>query len=77
MYYRKAQGNPVRQFDSGMIFSRLKRTTKLHTSVSFQLSKKSEDKFNSNDLFHLKMKAALAELTLALNGETSSLQYLC
>lgn len=61
----------------GMIFSMLKIATKIHTSVSPQLSMKSEDKFNSNDLFHLKMKAALAELTLALNGESSSLQYLC
>lgn len=36
----------------------LNRATKLRTSVSSQLSMKSEDKFNSNDLFHLKMKAA-------------------
>lgn len=49
----------------GMVFSRLNRATKLQPSVSSQLSMKSKDKSNSNDLFHLKRKAAFAELTLA------------
>lgn len=56
-----------------VIVFRLSRDVKLHTSLSFQVSIKSEDKFSSYDFFHLKMKIAWAELTLAFNGEISSL----